>query len=231
MHAVAHDWIVTQREREFEQSAADELPTLVLADDVSQLLVHVIEQVRIDPNERDRLAEEPRRNALWFMAIVTVRAMRSAMQVLATGYEEQSVGFQKLIDELHERAQQIRADESGEAARRWLSGKAIDRASRLPGQALWESLTRPVQSDTTAVLDWLAISKGGTETRVVIGPERRPEVANAAITHMASEGRDIATLLSLEVGLELPDLGDLDARIHDAYDTYIPDATRAGDEV
>src|SRR5262249_44962609 len=111
---VAGEWIVTQREREFEQSAADELPTLVLADDVSQLLVHVIEQVRIDPDERDRLAEEPRRNALWFMAIITVRAMRSAMQVLATGYEEQSVGFQKLIDELHERAQQIRDDESGE---------------------------------------------------------------------------------------------------------------------
>ncbi len=193
---------------------------IALADDVSRVLVDVIEQVTVDASQQDRTAKELRRHALWFMAIITVRAMRSAMQVLASGYEDQSLGYQRLIDELHNRAQQIRADESGDIARRWLDGKPVGKGARLAGQGFWEFLSGPIHANVRAVLDWLAISQDDGTAKVVIGPERRPEVANAALTYMASEGRDIANVVALEVGLSL-DLTEIDARIHEAHDTYL----------
>ena len=226
---VGSDWILTQREQELLRSAADDLPMLGLADDVSHLLVEVIEQVTVDASQQDRTADDLRRHALWFMAIITVRAMRSAMRVLAIGYEEQSVGYQRLIDELHNRAQQIHADESGDHARRWLDGKPVGKGAKLAGQGFWEFLSGPVHANVRAVLDWLAISQDDGTAKVVIGPERRSEVANAALTYMASEGRDIANLLALEVGLSL-DLTEIDGRLHKAHDTYIPDTPGAGDE-
>lgn len=138
------DWIISQREQELMQSAADDLPVFVLADDVSKLLVHVLEQITVDASQQDRNPHDLRRHALWFMTIITLRAMRSAMLVLAIGYEEQSVGFQRLIDELHNRAQQICADESGDVARRWLDGKSAGKGAKLAGQEFWELLSGPV---------------------------------------------------------------------------------------
>lgn len=220
---------MSQREQELMQSAADDLPVLVLADDVSKLLVHVLEQITVDASQQDRNPHDLRRHALWFMTIITLRAMRSAMLVLAIGYEEQSVGYQRLIDELHNRAQQICADESGDVARRWLDGKSAGKGAKLAGQEFWELLSGPVHANARAVLDWLAISQEDGSAKVVIGPERRPEVANAALTYMASEGRDIANLLALEAGLSV-NLTEIDRRILRAHDTYIPDSTDAADE-
>jgi hypothetical protein len=164
---------------------------------------------------------------MWFIA---VRAMRAAMRVLMIGYEEQSVSYQRLIDELHNRAQQIRADESGDHARRWLDGRPIGTGARLAGQGFWEFLSGPVHANVRAVLDWLAVSQDDGSTRVVVGPERRPEVANAALTYIASEGRDIANLLALEAGLSL-NLTEIDRQIHQAHDAYIPEEPGVEDEV
>jgi hypothetical protein len=141
---------------------------IALADDVSRVLVDVIEQVTVDASQQDRTAKELRRHALWFMAIITVRAMRSAMQVLASGYEDQSLGYQRLIDELHNRAQQIRADESGDIARRWLDGKPVGKGARLAGQGFWESgSSYQGRSTQTFALFWI-----GWQSRRMTGRPR-----------------------------------------------------------
>jgi hypothetical protein len=57
----------------------------------------------------------------------------------------------------------------------------------------------------------------------VLGPERRPEIANAALAYVAGECRDLASMLALEAGLTL-DIQDLDRRIRDAQVQYIPDS-------
>ena len=159
------------------------------------------------------------------MAIIALRALRAAIHVLSVGYEDQSVGFQRLIDELHNRAQKVRADSSGDYARQWLDGRSLGKGAKLAGQDFWEFLSGPVHGNVRAVLDWLAVSQDDGSARVVIGPERRPEVANAALTYMASEGRDIASMLAVEAGIKV-DTRELDRRIQAAHDQYIPDEPR-----
>jgi hypothetical protein len=217
------DWPVPQREAEFLSTACDELPILALADDVSRLLADVIQRVNVPPREGEPDAVDARRHALWFMAIIAFRAMRAAMQSLSIGYEDQAVGFQRLIDELHNRAQKVWQDTSGDYARHWLSGRGQAKGAKLAGQDFWEFMSGPVHANARAVLDWIAISQDDGSTKIVIGPERRPEVANAALAYMAGEGRDLAGMLALEAGLVL-DLGELDRRVRSAHAAYIPDS-------
>jgi hypothetical protein len=56
----------------------------------------------------------------------------------------------------------------------------------------------------------------------MIGPERRPPVANAALTYMASESRDLAVGLALETGRSLH-LETLDAALQASLEQWIPD--------
>ena len=83
-------------------------------------------------------------------------------------------------------------------------------------------MSGPVHANARAVLDWIAISQADGSTHIVVCPERRPEVANPGLVFMASEGRDIAHLLASESGRP-HDLAALDAQIHDALATWIPD--------
>jgi hypothetical protein len=216
------DWPLAERERELLRTARSELAALALADEVSRLLAKLVQRVTIDATQEDRSPEDFRRHALWFMAIIVLRALRAAMQVLSVGYDDQSLGYQRLIDELHNRAQKVREDKSGEYARQWLDGRSLGKGAKLAGQEFWEFLSRPVHGNARAVLDWLAITQDDGSAKVVIGPERRPEVTNAALTYMASEARDIANLLAIQNAMKL-DLGELDARIHQAFAKYIPD--------
>jgi hypothetical protein len=218
----ASDWSIPKREEELRQTADMDLPTLALADEVSRLLGEVIQSISIDAAREDRNPKDCRVHALWFMAIIALRALRAAMQALRSGYEDQSVGYQRLIDELHNRAQKVRDDDSGDYARQWLDGRGLGKGAKLAGQDFWEFLSGPVHANARAVLDWIAISQPDGSAKIVIGPERRPDVANAALTYMASEGRDIANLLARDAGRVL-NLTALDARIREAVATWIPD--------
>ena len=210
-------WIIPLREAEVAAAAFDALPTLVLADDVSQLLAEIVQNVTV--GESDDTPTGARRHALWLMAIIALRALRSAMHILTVGYEDQVAGYTRLIDELHNRAQQVRNDQSGEHARRWLAGRPVGKGAKIGEQGLWEFLSGPVHANVRAALDWLAISQDDGSTKVLLGPERRPDLANGALVFMASEGRDIANLLALEAGLT-PGLSELDWRIKQARAVY-----------
>jgi hypothetical protein len=218
----ASNWIVAQRELEMRRKAASELPCLALADDVSQLLADLAQDISIAPSDGEPGASQLQKHALWIMAIIALRALRAAMQVLAAGYEDQAVGYQRLIDELHNRAQIVHGDKSGSYARDWLRGKGLAKGAKLAGQDFWEFMSGPVHANIRAVNDWLAISEDDGTTRVVIGPERRRQMANAALVYMASEGRDLANLLAIHDGRTL-DLEELDGKIVAARSKYIPE--------
>jgi hypothetical protein len=219
------DWSIPETEEKLRLSAEADLPTLVLADSVSRLLAEIIQDISIDASEKDQGSKALRIHALWFMAIIALRALRAAMQALRTGYEDQAVGYQRLIDELHNRAQQLVKDESGDYARQWLKGRGLGKGARLAGQDFWEFMSGPVHANARAVLDWIAISQADGSTQIVVGPERRSEVANPALVFMASEGRDIALLLANESG-HRRDISALDAQIHNALATWVPDDER-----
>lgn len=214
---------IERRERELRESAPTDLPALALAEDATQVLIDAIGKVSIDPStDREPSGDELRLQALWFMAIIGARALRAAMAVIAVGYEDQAVGFQRLLDELHNRAQRVRKDESGEYAKEWLAGRSLDKGAKLAGQDFWEFMSGPVHANVRAVLDWLAISKEDGSAAVVVGPERRPEVANPTLTYMSGGARDLTSMLALQAEIDL-DLSDLDAKVRAAFSEHIPD--------
>src|SRR5205823_6554719 len=100
----------------------------------------------------------------------------AAMAVLSSGYEDQAIGYQRLVDELQNRARKVWEDKSGNYAREWLDGKTLGKGAKLAGQDFWEFLSAPVHGNVRAVLDWLAVSEDDGATHVVVGPERRPQV-------------------------------------------------------
>lgn len=181
---MASDWPIPEMEEALRLTAEMDLPALALADNVSRLLAEVIQGISIDATEEDPSPKALRIHALWFMAIITLRALRAAMQALRTGYEDQAIGHQRLIDELHNRAQQLAKDESGGYARRWLEGRGLGKGAKLAGQDFWEFMSGPVHANARAVLDWIAISQADGSTQIVAGPERRPEVANPALVSL-----------------------------------------------
>jgi hypothetical protein len=185
------------------------------------LLAEVIQRIRIDPGQPDDEPARDRLHALWYMAISALRASRAAMHIFSLGYEDQSVGYQRLIDELHNRAQRVRADASGQYATRWLAGRSQGKGAKLAGQEFWDFLSRPSHADVRAIMDWIAVPQEDGSVKIVIGPERRPEQANAALTYISGEARDIASMLALEAGLTV-DLRSLDLRLAAAQAEFIP---------
>jgi hypothetical protein len=214
-------WSMSARETELQRTADDDLPALAIADEVSRLLVEVIQSISLPPQE-ELDSKDLRLQALWFMAIIALRAMRAAMQALRSGYEDQAVGYQRLIDELHNRAKKVLEDNSGEYARQWLLGRGLGKGAKLAGRDFWDLLSGPVHANARAVFDWLAVSQPDGTTKVVIGPERRAPVANAALTYIASESRDLAVGLALEAGRSLQ-LATLDAGLKASLEQWIPD--------
>jgi hypothetical protein len=116
------------------------------------------------------------------MAIIALRALRATMQALRTGYEDQEIGYQRLIDELHNRSQKLAEDESGEYARHWLQGRGLGKGAKLAGQEFWEFMSGPVHANARAVLDWIVISQENGSTQIVVDPKRRPDVANLCLS-------------------------------------------------
>jgi hypothetical protein len=214
-------WSMSARETELQRTADGDLPALAIADEVSRLLVEVIQSISLPPQE-ELDSKDLRLQALWFMAIIALRAMRAAMQALRSGYEDQAVGYQRLIDELHNRAKKVLEDSSGEYARQWLLGRGLGKGAKLAGRDFWDLLSGPVHANARAIFDWLAVSEPDGTTKVVIGPERRAPVANAALTYMASESRDLAVGLALEAGRSLQ-LATLDAGLKASLDQWVPD--------
>jgi hypothetical protein len=93
---------------------------------------------------------------------------------------------------------------------------------------MWDMMSARAHAGVRGVLDWIAVSKEDGTTGIVVGPEQRPEVANAMLAYMAGEGRDLANMLA-QANSKTLNLGALDARLARAHALYIPDTDAAGD--
>ena len=203
-------WPVAEKERSLTDRLEGDLPGVALLDLACRVLASVIAETPVPSRDEKPSPTDLRHNALWMMAVAAFRAARAARATFGVGYEDQAVGFVRLVDELHNRAQKVREDQSGEYARSWLEGKPIGKGAKLAGQDFWEFVSGPVHADVRGVLDWLAISQEDGSTQVVLGPERRPDVAEPSLVYIASEVRDIASMLAAETGHLLNTL-ELDA--------------------
>jgi hypothetical protein len=217
--------LLGERESQLDGAVPSELAALAVADAASRVLADLIQRAPVPPRATAPTAEELGHQAIWFMAVTAFRAARAAIWVSRVGYEDQAVAHVRLIDELHNRAQKVREDTSGDYAREWLAGRSLGKGAKLAGQELWGLLSGPVHANARAVLDWLAISHDDGSTKVVLGPERRPEVANGTLVYIAGELRDIAAMLSAAAGMPLDGLALLTAEIQAAQrEHWGPDA-------
>ena len=215
-------WPVPANEDRLRASMWRDVPVLTLIDDAGALATSILARIRIPPREDDADADEARVHALWFMTIVAFRATRAAVGVISLGYEDQAIGYARLVDELHGRAEKISEDASGDLARQWLSGRWNPKGAKLAGQDFWEMLSGPVHANVRAVLDWIAISQDDGSANVVVGPERRPEMANATLVYLSGELRDLAAMLAKAARIPV-DLSKIDGAIKEAQDLHIPD--------
>jgi hypothetical protein len=211
------DWIVPQQEEVLRSRALDDIPELLLADKVSHAVADLVQATPVDARPRERAPGEFQHQALWLMAVIGLRALRAAMNVIAVGYEDQAAGYQRLIDELWNRAQKVRFDKSGNYAQQWCEGKPPGKAAKLTEQGLWEFWSRTQHADPAAVLNWVAITQEDGSATVLLGPERRPELVRGALTVMLSEVRDLGAMLAAQVSTAVPDLDSLTDEIVAAH--------------
>jgi hypothetical protein len=222
--------LLGDRERELDYTAPDDLTALAVADAASRKLANVIQRTPVQATAATCTAAQTSHQGLWFMAVIAFRAARAAISVLRVGYEDQAVVYVRLIDELHNRGQKIRQDQSGHYARQWLDGRSLGKGAKLAGQQFWEMLSGPAHANARAVLDWLAIPHEDGSTKVVLGPERRPDVANSTLIYVAGELRDITAMLLSAAGLPLDELAPLTAAIQAGQiEHWGPDASESGD--
>ena len=149
------------------------------------------------------------------------------MAVVTVGYEDQGIGYTRLLTELVAAAEKVVNDHSGEYAQRWLEGKTTTGA-KLTGQEFYELVSGPAHADVKAVLDWIAISGDHHDHKVVIGPERLAERANATLVFVGGAARDIAVQLAHLRGLDL-DLGQLDRDLTAGQDRWMAPAEEASE--
>ena len=202
------------------RSTISALSAYAVADAATEALRYVLADCRLDSYQGD--GEPPagwwRKKAMLYIAVMAVRASRTAMAVIASGYEPEALPHQRRLMELHGRMQRVRGDESGSYAKEWLRARAGKPARAVSGMApsnLWESLSHASHADHRAVENFLAITGGGEDGLhgLVIDPERRPELSNPTLAVVAGESRDIAQALADEFGLKVPGLSDLDGAI------------------
>ncbi|MGH3260998.1 MAG: hypothetical protein ACRDNS_03275, partial [Trebonia sp.] len=144
--------------------------------------------------------------------------VRACMAVMSVGYEEQAVGYTRLIAELVAASKKVADDHSGEYATQWLKGRTAT-GSKLAEQQFYKRVSGPLHASVDGILDWLAIPAGEGNHHVVVGPERRPEGGNATLVFMAGAARDIAVQLARQRGLGI-NVSQLDSEIRAGQAKY-----------
>lgn len=91
------------------------------------------------------------------------------------------------------------------------------KGAKLTEQDLWEFLSHPQHADPAAVLDWVAVTQEDGSARVLLGPERRPEIVRATTTVMLSQVRDLGGMLAAQTSSAVPDLDALTEQIRAAH--------------
>lgn len=209
------DWA----ERELTSRAADDLPALDLADEVSDLIGKVLQAVALperSPAEQDN--EWKQTKALMYLGLLAGRSLRGIMLLLRAGYDAEALILKRRLIEIHARADRITHPTNGpQHATAWLEGQdgGEQKVTRLP-QEDWASYSRLAHADYRAVENHLARRDGSGRTTFSLLPQRHVERANLILLASAVETRDVAaTIVDFKRGA-IDGLDALDAKLRAA---------------
>lgn len=211
-------------ERVLSRQAPEHLPTLELADRVSDALGKVMQAFDL-PHCAD---EEPpdewvQTKALLYLGLLAGRSLRSLMLLLEHGYDAEALAFQRRLVEIHARAQRVVDRQAGaQRAREWLRGqdKKPSGVVELPPGA-WQLYSHPVHADYRAAEHHLVDRRADGTVQFTLLPHRNIDKANATATIAAAETRDVAATIADFKQLRINGLERLDADVHEALARWV----------
>lgn len=194
-------------EERLRGSAYEELPLLSLADDVTDALLAVLGQAAFDPPDEDPpSAAHCRHQALFYIGLLTLRALRCESLLIRSGYESEALVFKRILSEASGRAVKVAEDSSGEYARGWLGGEgggAGKVLAQLPGN-LAAGYSSTAHVGYKAVEAFMAASGDG-RTNFMVQPRRHlPELSYENLALSAADALTVAGILAKECGGEVP---------------------------
>lgn len=157
--------------------------------------------------------------AIWFMAVIAARSVRACMAEISIGYEEQAVGYTRLVTEVLTASQNVVTTTPGNTPAGGLWARTAT-GSKLVDQQFYRLVSGPLHASISGIVDWLAIPADDGNHNVVVGPDRRSEGANATLVFLAGAARHIAVQLAAHRGLTI-DVSQLDEEINAGQAKYL----------
>jgi hypothetical protein len=153
-----------------------------------------------------------------------LRTARAALRVIASGYEPEAHGLKRRLSEIHARTRAVLTDRSGQHARQWLEGVPSSTprkmAAKFGSLELFDIYSASDHADPRGLHWWLVVPTEDGRQGVLVAPHRRPGFANAILTEIAMELRDLVAAIGTTTGVESPELQELTARVMAAVNTY-----------
>lgn len=205
-------------ESRLRAAAGDDLGAYPLAARATGMLGEIVARTTVATAPEPAPPNWYRRAAIFNLCVVALRAARSCMTLVASGYEPEALGPKRTLMEAYALVQAICADRSGDRARKWLEGtgpKPRKVAGQYASLDLFDLYSQATHPDARGVGSWLAVPMPEVDEHhrgLIATPHRRPENANVLLVETANEVRDLAAVLHrATTGARLDGLDDLDA--------------------
>jgi hypothetical protein len=211
-------------ERLLAERAPTDLPTLALANTVSDTLGKVLRAFDLP----DLDGEEPddmwcQTKAVIYLGLLAGRGLRATMLLAGFGYGVEALAFKRRLVEVHARVKRVTDPVNGaQHARGWLRGqdKKASSVVELP-EGAWHLYSHVVHADYRAAEGHLAHHREGDRVDFTLLPTRDLEKANAIVAMSAVETRDVAARIADFRGLRINGLDELDAELEAALTRWV----------
>ena len=198
---------IDDQESELRQAVDAELPERGLADTATTCLAQIIEGSAQGNRPESGSPESLNLHALMGIAVLTFRATRAAMAIVAAGYESEANRHLRSVVELHAHRKAIETDATGEEARAWLDrkrGRGITRRVQAAGTAkgLYGELSADAHGDPAGIYRRLMLVDG--EARAVNWGPHRGLLSRLLLHQFSLYSLFAAKALADSAGVEVP---------------------------
>lgn len=178
-------------------SAWEDLPPFHLANVATEVLAVMIGECPVPgADEDDAPPGYWHKKAVFFLAVIGLRAARAAMVLVAAGYGPEALGQMRTVMEVHNRIERVLDDPHENRARNWFKTGDGKPGKHADVPELWATLSHSAHADRRAVENFLAVSEEGGNVGIVTGPERRAEVDSGTLLMIAGQTRDVAAAMA-----------------------------------
>jgi hypothetical protein len=193
-----------------------ELPAYRLADGATDALVWTLDQVRVEGDREAPTPDFQRKRALLYLGVIALRETRAILALTACGYEAETTPHTRTLMEALGRATSVENDPSGTYAKAWLKGRGGSPSrefSKQEAEELWKLMSHSSHADARGVEYMYATADEEGATKLLMMPERRPDVSTAILSMAAGHVRDTAQIIATAFDITIPNLARLDAAI------------------